>query len=334
MSDLYIDKKYVSLLSPVLKHFKQRGEFLWNYRCPLCGDSQKDTTKARGYIFLKKGELHTYCHNCGEHPRFDKFLKRLSPSLYREYVLEKFARPQKQEETKAEEFVSKPVFKAKIDLPSIASLKETNPVRQYITQRQIPRDRWNDLYYAEDFSSFVEELHPTYDKRLYKEPRLVIPFYDRDKNLLGFQGRALAESKVRYITIKLDEDNEKVYGWDRVDLSKRIYVTEGPIDSMFLDNAIASMDAALYHVSSTLGIDKDYVFVYDNEPRNNQIVSNMRKTIGLGYKVCVWPEHITFKDINEGVLQGLSPAQIQHIIDTNTYEGLKATMMLNIWSKT
>ena len=120
---------------------------------------------------------------------------------------------------------------------------------------------------------------------------------------------------------------------DLLDVSKPVYVVEGPIDSLFLDNCIATMDAALYHASSLIGLDNDYVFVYDNEPRNKQIVSNMRKTIELGRKVCIWPETIQQKDINDMVLAGNSPAVIQHIIDTNTFDGLIATMKMNQWNK-
>ena len=119
----------------------------------------------------------------------------------------------------------------------------------------------------------------------------------------------------------------------KLDVSKPVYVVEGPIDSLFLNNCVATMDAALYVASSIIGLDNDYVFVYDNEPRNKQIVSNMKKTIDLGRKVCVWPDTIQQKDINDMVLAGMHPSEIQHIIDNNTYEGLMAVMKMNQWSK-
>ena len=195
--------------------------------------------------------------------------------------------------------------------------------------RKVPLDK---LYYTEDFAWYVKYLYPHNDKVLYKEPRIVIPFFDKEHNLLGIQGRAIGESKIRYITIK-DEETPKIFGWDTIDDSKRVYVVEGPIDSLFLHNCVASMDAALYRVTQWVGLDKDYVFVYDAEQRNKQIVTNMRKTIDMGYKVCIWPEDNPGKDINEMVLAGLNPSQIQHIIDTNTYSGIMATMKLNQWER-
>ena len=150
---------------------------------------------------------------------------------------------------------------------------------------------------------------------------------------MGVQGRAVEKSDIKYITIKLNETLPKVYGWDKVNTEKRIYVVEGPFDSRFLDNCIATMDAALYHAPATIGLDFDYVFVYDNEPRNKQIVSNMRKTIEKGYKVCVWPITYKQKDINDMVLAGYQPAIIQNTIDQNTFSGLEAQMKLDQWSR-
>jgi transcription elongation factor Elf1 len=331
---VYVDKKFVSLLAPRLKLFKQRGEFLWNFRCPYCGDSHKDKTKARGYIYKKKDNFFYMCHNCHTSTTFQKLLKDEDPMLYREYVLESFTQSNTKSEVDVTQFVSKPVFKPQpkaLDATAIKSLNINHPARKYLEDRKVPIDKF---YFTEDFAEFVRGLVPDYEKTLYKEPRIIIPFYDKDGNLLGIQGRSLdRHSKIKYITIKVDEDAPKIYGWDRAELSRVLYVVEGPIDSIFLDNCVASMDAALYVAPRIIGLDKDYIFVYDNEPRNKQIVSNMRKTIDMGFKVCIWPDTIKEKDINEMVLAGLHPSQIQHIIDSNTYEGLIATMKMNQWER-
>lgn len=336
---VYIDKKYISLLSPKLKQFKQRGEFLWNFRCPVCGDSQRNQAKTRGYLY-KRGERFSFiCHNCGSTMKLDKFLRYVDPALYNEYQLETFQEKggvvKKKDFTMPSEFLKAPVFKStrlKCDgLVELSDLPENFYARKYMTDRKVPL---KGLYYTSDFADYVKEQFPEETKTLYKEARIVIPYYDREGNLLGVQGRAIGASKLKYITVKAHEDAPKIYGWDRVDLSKTVYVVEGPIDSLFIGNCVATMDAALYHAASLLGLDLDYIFVYDNEPRNKQIVSNMRKTIAIGRKVCIWPSDIREKDINEMVLVGMHPTQIQHIIDSNTHEGLMATMMMNQWEKT
>jgi hypothetical protein len=231
---------------------------------------------------------------------------------------------------------SQPVFqkKAAIDLPSIESLPNTHAAKGYVKDRKIPEKYHSTLYYAENFRDFVLSIMPTYEKKLFDEPRLVIPFYDEDNNLLGFQGRDLLKSKVKYITIKLSDDNKKVYGLNHVDKSKQIYVVEGPIDSMFLDNSLATMDASLYNIILSVG-NHDYVFVYDNEPRNKDVVKHMQKTIDMGKNICIWPALVSSrKDINDMVKNGgLSPSMVQSIIDRNTFNGLEANLQFSRWKK-
>lgn len=334
---LYIDKKYISLLAPKLDKFRQKSEYLWNFRCPVCGDSQKNKLKMRGYIYRRKSDLFFTCHNCGTGHSFGNLLKMVDRSLYSQYQMERFKNESAGNTAKPDfsMVMEKPVFniQKKINLPTIESLPITHAARGYVKDRFIPKERWSDLYYAEDFDLFVKDIFPEYDKKLYAEPRLVIPFYDEKNILLGFQGRALVNSKVKYITIKLSDDNLKVYGLDRVDKTKKIYVVEGPIDSMFLQNSLAMMDASLYNVISTVG-NYDYTFVFDNEPRNKDVCKHMQKAITMGKSVCIWPKHLDMKDINEMILRGYSPAVIQGIIDSNTFSLLKAQLEFGSWSKT
>lgn len=335
---VYVDKKYISLLSSKLKQFKQRGEFLWNFRCPVCGDSQKDKTKARGYIYKRKEHFSFMCHNCGSSMSLQHFLKAEDPHLYKDYLLEKFQDSNTSNSVNVADFITKPTFNIPpaprsillTDAVSINGLNPNHPARQYLDNRKVSTD---NLYYVENFAEFVKNLFPEHEKILYKESRIIIPFYDKDGNLIGVQGRSVGPSKIKYITVKADESCPKVFGWNKIDESKRIYVVEGPIDSLFIQNAVATMDANLSAITHIIGLDKSYTFVYDNEPRNKQIVSNMRKTIQLGHNVCIWPDTIKEKDINDMVLAGNSPAVIQHIIDSNTFEGLMATMKLNQWAK-
>lgn len=331
---LYIDTKYVSLVAPKLERYARKSEYLWNIRCPICGDSHKNKLKARGYIYRRKSDLFYTCHNCGVSLSFGNFLKTLDKSLYRQYQMERFKEESHGNVAKPDfsEFAKKPVFasKLKIDLPSIDSLNEDHPAKVFVKKRKIPQNRLKDLYYANDFQQFVKLLLPDCDKKLMpEEPRLIIPFYDENKNLLGFQGRALSKSKVRYITIKLSEDNLKIYGLDRLDKTKKVYVCEGPIDSMFIDNCVAAMDASLYNVITSLG-NLDYVFVYDNESRNVEVCRNMKRTIEMGKNICIWPKQIIEKDINDMFLAGHS---VQSIIDSNTFKDHRAMLEFATWKK-
>jgi hypothetical protein len=331
---LYIDKKFVSLVSTKLERFKQKSEYLWNCRCKICGDSSKNKIKARGYFYRRKSDIFYICHNCGTSLSLGSFIKITDPSLYREYQLERYKNESTGNVAKPDFSIAKikPVFATRIDLPTISSLSDNHPAKAYLLKRKIPRDKLDDIYYADDFSAFVKDIHPEYDKTLYKEQRIIFPFYDEKKNLLGFQGRAVGNSKIKYITIKLNDDNKKVFGLDRVDFSKKVYVVEGPIDSLFLQNSLATMDASLYNISLLLG-NHDYVFIHDNEPRNAAIVKHMAKTISHNKNIFIWPQDIVSKDINDYILTGATSSEIQSIIDKNTFQGLRAKLEFERWRK-
>jgi hypothetical protein len=262
------------------------------------------------------------------------FIKTVDRSLYREYQMEKF-KETSHSNTPAPDFTwakSKPVFNTtqKINLPTIEELSVEHFARKYLVDRKIPPEK---LYFADDFKSFVEEMLPDYDKTLIAgEKRIIIPFYDEKNTLLGFQGRAIGESKVKYITVKLDDDNRKIFGLDTVDFTKKIYVVEGPLDSLFLQNSLATMDASLTNIVSVLG-DHDYVFVFDNESRNAAIVRHMKRAIDMQKNICIWPKNVVEKDINDMVCAGMIGGDIQGIIDRNTHCGLKAKLEFELWKK-
>jgi hypothetical protein len=225
-----------------------------------------------------------------------------------------------------------PKFKKSLELLSINNLPEAHYAKVYVQQRRIPETFWSQLYYAEDFAAFIQNLGIENAGLKEKDNRLVIPFYDKEKNLVALQGRALGESKLRYITLKLHDDNKKIYGLDRIDEDKLVYVVEGPIDSMFLENAVATADSNLESITNVL--DKSKVaLVFDNEPRNKEIVAKMEHAIDNHFNVVVWPPMIEKKDINDMVLDGFSPDEIQDIIDNNTFVNLRAKMEFVNWKK-
>ena len=334
---LIVDRQFIGLLSTKLERFVQKNDYIWNFRCPICGDSKKNKFKSRGYVYRKKSDLFFSCHNCGTSLSMGNLIKTIDPSLYREYQMEKF-KETSHSNAKApdfSEFKSKPVFniKTKINLPTIVELPADHDARKYLASRKVPEPALEKLYYAANFKSFVEEIKPDYDKDLIAgEKRIIIPFYDEKNILLGFQGRSIGESKIKYITVKLHDDNRKIFGLDVVDFTKKIYVVEGPLDSLYLVNGIATMDAALYSVIAMLG-DHDYVFVFDNEPRNPDIVRRMKRTIDMQKNICIWPKNIVEKDINDMVCAGMTGGDIQGIIDRNTHNGLKAKLEFELWKK-
>jgi len=334
---VFIDRAFLLRISPKLQRFTQKKDDLYNFRCPLCGDSQKNKTKSRGYVYRKKNDYFYMCHNCGAGTNFYNFLEKVDPTLIKEYSLERYKNGDNNRSNHIEPDFQEckqetPKFKKSLELLSIDNLPEAHFAKVYVQQRRIPETFWSQLYYAEDFAAFIQNLGIENTNLKEKDNRLVIPFYDKEKNLVALQGRALGESKLRYITLKLHDDNHKFFGLDRIDEDKMIYVVEGPIDSMFLDNAVATADSNLESITSIYDKSK-ITLVFDNEPRNKEIIKKIDDAIEKHYNVVIWPEMIDSKDINDMVLEGFSPDEIQDIISKNTFVNLRAKAEFVNWKK-
>jgi len=319
----FVDVKYINLISSRLQKFKKVKNNLYNFRCPICGDSQKNKNKARGYLYQVKNNTNFKCHNCGSNISFNNFLKQLDPTVHKQYIFEKFKEGNTGKNFTVEEpkfnFES-PKFKPKLDLPKAS---ENLNAKSYLEKRKLNPDKF---YYSEKFKEWTNSLQPIFDSTEKDEPRIIIPLFYQN-TLVGFQGRALGSSKVKYITIMLDDDAPKIYGLDEVKKDQTVYITEGPFDSTFISNAIALCGAD--GDVGKWGI-HDCVWIYDNEPRNREIHSRISRVIDSGEKVVIWPSTIKDKDINEMILSGLN---VKSVIELNTYSGLEAKLKFTTWKK-
>lgn len=322
----FIDDKFVGMISSRLQKFKKVKPGLYNFRCPICGDSKKNKSRARGYLYQKKSDLNYKCHNCGTTSSFAYFLKGLDEVLYKEYVMERYKEGLTGKGTvvPTPKIVNKkPIFSPSIfkDLLKISDLNTSHPARQYLTNRKIPEQYYSKFYYAEDFNRWSKS------NNTYKESRIVLPLKTIDGKVFGFQGRSLEQNaKLRYITTILDSEHPKVFGLDRVNNEKTVYVTEGPFDSLFVENGIAMCGADV----DLSDFDWDFVYIYDNEPRNTDIHKRMAKTISKGNKIVIWPNTIKDKDINDMIMSGHDP---QDIINKNTFQGMEAQLKFIEWKK-
>ena len=319
-----IDSKYIGLISSRLQKFKRVKADLYNFRCPICGDSQKHKNKARGYFYQVKTNTNFKCHNCGASLSLNNFLKQIDSTLHKQYTMEKFKEGHTGKNFVVEEpkfDFKKPIFKKKLDLPRAS---EVPVAKEYLEKRMIDPAKF---YFANKFKQWVNTHKKTFDSIQKDESRIIIPMYDTERNLIGFQGRSLGPNSVKYITIMLNEEAPKVYGMDQIDKGKSVYVVEGPFDSTFIDNSIAlcGSDGDLERFK-----DCDYIYAYDNEPRNKEIVSRIERCIGNNKRVVIWPRGIEEKDINDMVLAGYD---ILNILDSNVYSGLEANVKFNNWKK-
>jgi len=319
----FVDVKYINEISTRLSKFKKVKNNLYNFRCPICGDSQKHRNKARGFIYEIKANANFKCHNCGASMSFNNFLKQIDTTLHKQYVLEKFkdgntGKNFVVEEPKFE--FEAPKFKPKLNLPTA----DANPAaKEYLERRNLDPTKF---YYTDRFRQWTNTQKWTFDDVTYDEPRIIIPLVYMN-TIIGFQGRSLGPNKVKYITVMLNEEAPKIYGLDTISKKSPVYVVEGPFDSCFLSNSVALCgsdgDVACLQGSSI-------VFVYDNEPRNREIVARVERCIERGDRTVIWPSNIREKDINDMVLSG---HDVQKVIESNTYDGLEAKLKFTTWKR-
>jgi transcription elongation factor Elf1 len=339
---LPIDNKFVNLMSARLRNFKQKNTNLYNFSCPICGDSQKNKTKARGYVYAKGNSLFYRCHNCNASTNLANLIRHIDASLHKEYVLEKYKTGElNHSNTRTIVFdIQAPKFDVVEKQKSFEyaeycdTLPETHFCVKYLNLRRIPKEHLNKFLFTANYEKFVKNLFPNVDKEISADARLVIPYYDEYNDIIAVTGRALqkTEEKLRYVTVRSDEHatGKLIYGTERINKNKKVFIVEGPIDSLFVSNCVASGDSALLQTASQLKVD-DCVLVWDNEPRNKQIANLMKMAIAKGMRVVIWPDNIKGKDINEMIINGTD--NIDSIISNNTFSGIEAIMKFNYWKK-
>jgi predicted RNA-binding Zn-ribbon protein involved in translation (DUF1610 family) len=351
---LWIDAKYVNIIGPRMRNFKRKSQYLWNFSCPLCGDSKSRSHAARGFVYRKGEKLNYRCHKCGAGMSIRNFIGMVDPDLQREMGLEYFS---PREEVNEPIIKERPIFDKSTDpfkgLTKIADLPTTHFCREYIISRFIPEHAWDDLYFTPAFYTWSGHVLPG-RYRVPKdirddEPRLIIPMRNRKGDITAFQGRALKGEEPKYVFVALTKDEPLMWGLDKVDVRKPIYVFEGPIDAMFIPNAIACCGGDIASDLLRLDISKEsFVIVYDNEPRKivedqkknkfNPTAKKMEKAINMGFSICVWPD-IKEKDVNDmvkkNIKHGLQKAceYVFAKINEGIHSGLEAKMHLEHWNK-
>ena len=318
-----VDSKYIGLVSPRLLKFKKVKADLYNFRCPICGDSQKNKSKTRGYLYAVKADMNFRCHNCGASMTLSNFLKTIDPVIHKQYIFERFKNNSTGRGTVVEDpkfNFEVPQFKPKLDLPKAS---ENSAAKKYLENRKLDPDKF---YYTDKFKAWSNSHKKTFDSVKYDEPRIIIPLFYKNI-LVGFQGRSLGPSKVKYITVMINDDAPKIYGLDNIQRDESVFITEGPFDSTFIRNSIAmcgaDADVSKWGISTP-------VWIYDNEPRSPEICRRIQSAISTQQTVVIWPSNIHEKDINDMVLAG---HDVQSVIELNTYERLEATLKFNTWKR-
>lgn len=350
-----IDEKYAMLVGDQLDHFKQKKPGLYNFRCPFCGDSSISTLKARGYLYVPKKEpncLKFCCHNGCDGRSMRKFIEGINPQLASEYVRETWesggdmswislAKKVLKIEKPKKEFV--PVDDKLWNIDCLADLPDDHVACQFAECRKLPKEAWSLLYYAKDFAEWAHSIDESKDN-LAHEHRLVVPIFDVNGTLIAAQGRALtmsgdrdAKKSAKYITIKSDQSIDRLwYGLWRIKDADTVIVFEGPLDSLFLDNAVAMVGLGQGIDTSSIPEilkSKKLIYALDNQPWKMQVCNQMERLIEAGETVCIWPSKLPGKDMNDMVLAGMPSSKVRNIIMQNAFSGLEAKLRFSKWRR-
>lgn len=313
----------------------------YRFRCNICGDSKKSASKSRGFfIYSKQHQKYFFkCHNCGISLALTLYAKEYFPEEYNQFKVKSFI----EKEPKQDYSLSKNTkellenISSAIESEWLFSVNHSDKCVSYIKSRQIPSHQWYRLKYTNNLSKLVHSLdvHKKYENHsLPEDERLIILIKDESGNIKGLQGRSLPDNptKFRYATYMFSDDN-KIFGLEQIDWNKDVIVTEGAIDSLFLNNSIA-LNGGSSSVLSSFKNKGKLIIALDNEPRHKDTVKRFEKEIESGFRVVDWSAiKSTEKDINDMVLSGLNPDDINNYILKHNAAGARAKLNLVKWKK-
>lgn len=336
MSVFLTQALFIAQLGSRLLKFQRKSSNLYNMRCILCGDSQKNKNKARAYLYLQNGKFHYHCHNCNQGMNFERFIRLVDPGLYAEYTMALLD----DHSIHSKMVIPPPPKLIPIDnVKGIAKLNDLprgHPAKTYIENRKIPAHFVSKLYWTDDFRTTTNLIIPNkFENEGPSDPRIIIPFFGQKGEFFGYQGRTInPKSELRYITILIDPNRPKLFGLDKVNFNQRYFVFEGPFDSMFIPNGIATAGGKLVSELRMMNVNLDNaVVVADNEPRNRDVARGIKSAINFGLKVVIWPSNFSFKDVNEAIMAGKTISQIETIIRDNTFSELEADLRFEDWKR-
>lgn len=347
---LHVDLSWLHQISNSLNLFGKVKEGVFNCRCNVCGDSAKNKSATRMYFYVKQGKLNVFCHNCGYSKSFYSYMKehfQYEFDVYKKETLFDSFKAFEPSKTATQAVIIEPA--SSILLPAndtsqrdpavlysefkqwctpIAELDATHPAKVYLKSRGFTPLETSRLLYTDDFGDIARKVNPEAGAKLREEARIVIPFVNPSGVVDMMQGRSLdPESKLRYISIKRNDDVEKIYGRFELDDAEIVRCVEGPLDSLFVDNCIATCDANLNRSDAD-------VLIWDIQPRNKEIVRYMEEAIESQRSLVIWPIVPDKKlDINDLIKKGVTRQQLMAMIDSNTYNGLTAKLKFSQWKK-
>ena len=294
-------------------------------------------------IYYAHGTYRCHCFRCNKSYTFSNFLWLFYKDYYvKEKVQQYGSKFEKKIEVEVPEFkienadiklFIEDLFRNKHIIPLLES--DNDQAIHYLEKRKIPENKMKDFFYTDNFYRIHDEIKKLKNeavdvKNYHKDERILWFFKSRTNNVLGIQGRAIGNSGTRYLISKFN-GVDLVGNLENIDINQPVYATEGYLDSLFLPNAISIQGLninILNYLLDEIKI-KNLTFIFDNQPENKAIkkIINVlaEKTMtDKRLSLCLLPSELRKygKDINEYVLNGVTPEKLINSIRDNSYQGL------------
>jgi len=337
------EEQYIEEVGKSIEGFRKVRDGVYNCRCPICGDSATNWTRRRGYFILHgaEGGWSYYCHNCGASYSIRNFLKTVDESLYQRYCIQDIKsrktlsfKPVKKKADPEIESAAEQKFTKHPLLQNCANLSEDHPAVQYLLGRGVDRGRLSSVLWTDDFPALVRQgIGSKYANSKLVERGIVFVVRDFSFKPVGWQIRNIeaVDKKMRFSTCTADGfSGELCYVPSKLDRDRTVFVVEGCIDSLFLHNSAARLQAALWKFQVP-GL--DCIYFNDQEPRNREVCGEIQKCISLGLKTVLLSSEYSGMDVNDIAKGGLGSEQIEALFRRNAWKGLSAKVKFSGWLK-
>src|ERR1017187_801457 len=322
------------------------------FNCPLCYAGGKSEPKSMVVIESVRADcVILFCQRAscpsralsktGGGIRLSTFLRHFSPAIYDDYraalragargIAPRLPAPLLPVAARERHSAADPetlLAFIRAELPSAFSLAADHPARLYVERRHLP-ERHRDLLLWDDAFNHTAALLDGQERR--PDARLVLPYLDvTGTKLTAILGRSIQpDVQPKYLAAKVDPDSSLIFGLDRVDADQRVLVLEGPLDSLFLDNAAAVTGTALTKAADHLP-KQQLVLVFDNQAK---IADHMIRAALDGFRVAVWwfQGGEGTKDIEDLVMAGNDPEKLAAVLGENSFTGTEAIRRIWRW---
>ena len=266
--------------------------------CPVCKEGKSFGKKKRLHFYTKT--LSFYCFNCNRSWTAYAWLKEACNLSYKEvqqdilfsnYRVDVSNRLFSNNTTKISSSLPHDSINL-FDQTQLNHYKNNNIIQSALNTIKFRRldtaiNRPKNLYI-----SLTDFIHKN---------RLCIPFYNVRQEIVFFQTRALDNTLPKYLSKSNAE--KSFYGLNNIssDLDY-IFIFEGPIDAMFVQNGIAATGLTLTTAQQDILASYPFhkkIWVPDNQERDTAAKQKTDDLINNKSSVFVWPKNIPCKDLNE-----------------------------------